>query len=146
MQTTARTPLPALRAPHSAMERGAASTRRAPRIFRVAALVAILGMLLGWAETAMPDVHDGHGAAEPEAAWVQLSHGHVPASPEAPPAPSGHEPQAPHSCHCIHAHAPALPSPGGEAFRASAGRPPFASTQRALASVAPEPHFRPPVA
>lgn len=121
-------------------------TRRAPRLFRIAALLATLGMLLGWAEAAMPDVHDGHGAAEPEAAWVQLSHGHVPAAPEAPAEAPGHEPQAPHSCHCIHAHAPALHAPGTLSPRADARALPFAFTQRALASVAPEPHFRPPVA
>jgi hypothetical protein len=117
-------------------------TRRAPRLFRIAALLAALGMLLGWAEAAMPDVHDGHGTAEPEAAWVQLSHGHVPAPAEAP----GHEPQAPHTCHCIHAHAPALHAAGTVSPRADARALAFFLTRRALASVAPEPHFRPPVA
>lgn len=118
-------------------------TRRAPRVFRLAALFAILGMLLGWAEAALPDVHDGHGAAEPEAAWVQLSHGHVPPAPAEAP---GHEPQAPHTCHCIHAHAPALHAPGAPPPRADGRTLAFLLTRHALASVAPEPHFRPPVA
>jgi hypothetical protein len=117
--------------------------RRAPRCFRAAALLAALGMVLGWMEITVPDVHDGHGTAEPEAgAWVQLSHGHPPASPEEP----GHAPQAPHTCHCIHAHAPAMPAAAAESPRPVSQHPGFSSTERALASVAPEPHFRPPVA
>lgn len=117
--------------------------RRAPRLFRAAALLATLGMILGWMEIAMPDVHDGHGTAEPETgAWVQLSHGHPPAPAEAP----DHAPQSPHTCHCVHAHAPALPAAAGDSQLSAARYPKFASTQRAPASVAPEPHFRPPVA
>jgi hypothetical protein len=116
---------------------------RAPRLFRAAALLAALGMVLGWMEVAMPDVHDGHRTAEPESgAWVQLSHGHPPAPAETP----GHTPQSPHTCHCIHAHAPALPTAADESPRLSVDYLRFAFTQRALASVAPEPHFRPPVA
>ncbi|HEX6038999.1 hypothetical protein [Longimicrobium sp.] len=118
-------------------------SRRVPRLFRAAALLAFLGMALGWMELAVPDVHDGHGAAEPEAgAWVQLSHGHPPASSQEP----GHAPQAPHTCHCIHAHAPALPAAAGASPRVPPRHPDSSSTERALASVAPEPHFRPPVA
>jgi hypothetical protein len=117
--------------------------RRPPRLFRAAALLATLGMILGWMEVAMPDVHDGHGNAEPETgAWVQLSHGHPPASQDAP----GHAPQAPHTCHCVHAHAPALPAASEESPRPSMHHLDFASTDRALASFTPEPHFRPPVA
>lgn len=116
---------------------------RAPHRFRAAALLAALGMLLGWMEVAVPDVHDGHGDVEAEpGAWTDLSHGHVPAPAEAP----GHAPQSPHTCHCIHAHAPALPAASQEPPRPSHDYLRFASTQRALASVAPEPHFRPPVA
>jgi hypothetical protein len=117
--------------------------RRPPRLFRAAALVAILGMILGWMEVAMPDVHDGHGNAEPETgAWVHLSHGHPPVPSEEP----GHAPQAPHTCHCVHAHAPALPAAADPSARPSHDSLRFAFTQRALASVAPQPHFRPPVA
>lgn len=118
--------------------------RRTPGLFRAAALLAVLGLILGWMEPAVPDVHDGHGTAEPESgAWVQLAHGH----PAAPPAQEpGHAPQAPHTCHCIHAHAPALPAAGDRAPWSPAHRPGFALAQAALASVAPEPHFRPPVA
>jgi hypothetical protein len=117
--------------------------RRPPRLFRAAALLATLGMILGWMEAAMPDVHDGHGNAEPETgAWVQLSHGHPPAPAEAP----GHAPQSPHTCHCIHAHAPALPAASEEPPRPSHDYLRFTSIQRALASVEPEPQFRPPVA
>jgi hypothetical protein len=116
--------------------------RRPPRLFRAAALFAVLGMILGWMELAMPDVHDGHGDADPEAGWVQLSHGHPPVPSEEP----GHEPQAPHTCHCIHAHASALPTAADASPRPSVDPLRFALTERALASVAPEPHFRPPVA
>lgn len=117
--------------------------RRAPRLFRAAALLAVLGMVLGWMERAVPDVHDGHGDVEPEAgAWVQLSHGHPPAPADDP----GHAPQAPHTCHCIHAHAPALPTTAGEPPRLSTHHRDYVSTKRVLASVTPQPHFRPPVA
>jgi hypothetical protein len=117
--------------------------RRTPRLFRAAALLAVLGMILGWMEVAMPDVHDGHGNAELETgAWIQLSHGHPPAPSEEP----GHAPQAPHSCHCIHAHAPALPAATDASLRPSTNQLDFASTEAALASVTPDPHFRPPVA
>ncbi|HEU0300074.1 MAG TPA: hypothetical protein VFR37_11480 [Longimicrobium sp.] len=119
--------------------------RRVPCLFRAAALLAALGMFLGWMEVAMPDIHDGHRTAEPErdpSAWVHLSHGHAPGPADAP----GHAPQSPHTCHCIHAHAPALPAASVEPSRPSAVYLLFAPTQRALASVAPEAHFRPPVA
>jgi hypothetical protein len=117
--------------------------RRLRGLFRLGALVASLGMFLGWMEVAIPDVHDGHRAAEPESgAWIQLSHGHAPAPAEAP----GHAPQSPHTCHCIHAHAPALPAASAEPPRPPHDSLRFASIQRALASVAPQPHFRPPVA
>ena len=43
---------------------GVVTRRRPPRLFRPAALLAVLGMILGWMELAMPDVHDGHGDAE----------------------------------------------------------------------------------
>jgi len=116
---------------------------RAPRLFRAAALLATLGMILGWMEVAVPDVHDGHGTAEPETgAWVQLSHGHPPAPPEQP----GHAPQSHHTCHCIHAHAPAMPARADDQPSPAASDLVFSSIERALASVAPEPHFRPPVA
>jgi hypothetical protein len=117
--------------------------RRLRGVFRLGALLATLGMFLGWMEVAMPDVHDGHGNAEPErGGWVHLSHGHPAAPAEAP----GHAPQSPHTCHCIHAHAPALPAASEAPPRPALDYLRFASTQRALASVAPEPHFRPPVA
>lgn len=116
--------------------------RRASRLTRVLALAATLGMFLGWAEIALPDVHDGHRNAEPEAAgWTQLAHGHPPVSSEDP----GHPPQAPHTCHCVHAHAQALPAVADRAPRAVAPHLRVVSTQHALASVPPEPHFRPPV-
>lgn len=117
--------------------------RRAPRLFRAAALLAVLGMILGWAEASLPDVHDGHGAAEPEAAWMQLSHGHPPPPSSQEP---GHAPQAPHSCHCIHAHAPALPAAFGELASARGRSLDLSSAERAPTSVALEPHDRPPVA
>jgi hypothetical protein len=116
--------------------------RRAPRLSRAAALFAVLGMLLGWMELAVPDVHDGHGAAAPESAWAQLSHQHPPAPADEP----GHAPQAPHTCHCIHPHAPALPAAAGETLLPAARHLDFASTERVLASISPEPHLRPPVA
>lgn len=117
--------------------------RRAPRLFRAAALLAALGVILGWMEIAMPDVHDGHGGAEDEAgAWVHLSHGHPPAPSEDP----GHAPQAPHTCHCIHVHATALPAAAGASPRPASHHPDFSSTERVLVSITPEPHFRPPVA
>jgi hypothetical protein len=117
--------------------------RRVPRLFRAAALLAVLGMILGWMEVAMPDVHDGHGNAEPEAgAWVQLSHGHPPAPAEDP----GHAPQSPHTCHCIHAHAPALPAAADASLQQASHHLDFSSTESVLVSFAPEPHFRPPVA
>jgi hypothetical protein len=117
--------------------------RRAPGLFRLAALLATLGIFLGWMEVSVPDVHDGHGTAEREAgAWTQLSHGHPPASPEAP----GHPPQAPHTCHCIHAHAPAMPARLDDQPRLDASDLVFSSVEHQLASITPEPHFRPPVA
>jgi hypothetical protein len=117
--------------------------RRAPRLFRAAALFAVLGMVLGWMELAVPDVHDGHGAAEfDDGAWTQLSDG----PPSAPADEPGHAPQAPHTCHCIHAHAPALPAATGESPRLSTNRLGVASTEATLASFTPDPHFRPPVA
>lgn len=115
--------------------------RRAPRLFRLAALLAILGMAFGWMEVSVPDVHDGHGAEPETGSWVHLSHDHGPASPDAP----GHAPQSPHTCHCIHAHAPAMPIRLDSQPRLSTSDLAFSSTERALASVAPEPHFRPPV-
>ena len=116
--------------------------RPVSRLFRLAALLATLGMILGWMEAAVPDVHDGHGAAEPESAWAQLSHGHAPASPDAP----GHAPQSPHTCHCLHAHPPAMPAAPDVQPRPGASDLAVSSRERTLASVAPEPHFRPPVA
>lgn len=113
--------------------------RRVSRLFRLGALLATCGMLLGWIETIVPDVHDGHVAA---AESVAFSHDHVPASPDAP----GHAPQSPHTCHCIHAHTPAMPARLDDQPRLDTSDPGFSSTERALASVAPEPHFRPPVA
>lgn len=117
--------------------------RRVPRCFRAAALLAVLGMVLGWMEATVPDVHDGHGNTEPETgAWVQFSHGHPPASSEEP----GHAPQSPHTCHCIHAHAPALPAVAGASLQPASQILDFSATERVLVSFAPEPHFRPPVA
>lgn len=117
--------------------------RRLRGVFRFAALLAALGMFLGWMEVAMPDIHDGHGDVESErGAWVHISHGHAPAPAEAP----GHAPQSPHTCHCIHAHAPALPAANEQSPLPSAHHLDFASTEAALASFTPEPHFRPPVA
>lgn len=116
--------------------------RRAPRLFRAAALLAVLGTLLGWMEVAIPDVHDGHTATPPEAGAGFLAHGH----PSPPAGEPGHAPQAPHTCHCIHAHAPALPAAPHGAPRPGPHHLRFASLERAPASVTPEPRVRPPVA
>lgn len=116
--------------------------RRAPRVFRLASLLATLGMLVGWMEIAVPDVHDGHGPATPETGSVYLSHGHAPASPDAP----GHAPQSTHTCHCLHAHAPAMPPRADVQPRLDTSRLALSFTERVHTSVAPEPHFRPPVA
>lgn len=116
------------------------SRRSATPLFRLASLLATIGMLVGWMEVAVPDVHDGHVAAE--AAAVALSHEHAPASPEAP----GHAPQSTHTCHCIHAHAQAMPSRADVQPRLGTSRLALSSPERIHASVAPEPHFRPPVA
>jgi hypothetical protein len=118
------------------------SRRSASPLFRLASLLAILSMLVGWMEIAVPDVHDGHGLAAAETASVALSHDHAPASPEAP----GHAPQSTHTCHCIHAHASAMPARADVQPRPGATRIALSSTERSYASVAPEPHFRPPVA
>lgn len=115
--------------------------RRVPRLFRLAALLAILGMAFGWMEASVPDVHDGHGAVSETGFAIDLAHDHLPASPDAP----GHAPQSSHTCHCVHAHTPALPARPDAQPGSSASSRVF-STSRALASVAPEPHFRPPVA
>ncbi len=116
-------------------------TRPVSRFFRMAALLAALGMIFGWMEVAIPDVHDGHGA-EVEEAWASLSHEHAPASPDSPDHPA----QSPHTCHCIHAHAPAMPAVADVQPRLNASDLVVSSLERTLASVAPEPHFRPPVA
>jgi hypothetical protein len=115
---------------------------KTPRAFRLAALLAILGMLLGWMEVAVPDVHDGHGDVEAEVG-ARLTHDHPPPSA---PHPADHPAEAPHTCHCVHAHAPALPARTGEPPRASVTSPRFALGERAPDSVAREPHIRPPVA
>ena len=118
-------------------------TRRlASRLFRLAALLAILGMAFGWMEASVPDVHDGHGAEREAGSWVDVAQDHAPGSPEAP----GHAPQSPHTCHCIHAHAPAIPARLDDQPRLDASDLVFSSTERLLASVEPKPHFRPPVA
>jgi len=114
--------------------------RRIPRLFRLAALLVGVGMLAGWMEIAIPDVHDGHGA-QPETG-TYLSHGHAPSSPAAP----DHAPQSPHTCHCVHAHAQAMPATAAAPLRPSIKHLDFSSTERILHSVAPQPHFRPPVA
>lgn len=114
---------------------------------RFAALLAIFGLVLCWAETGVADVHDGHGADasgavyDPGAKQAQSAPSEVPTGP----APA-HSSQSPHTCHCVHGHAPGLP--------VSTGVQPWSSLvfdlpvlpEHALASVAPEPHFRPPVA
>ena len=118
-------------------------TRRpVSRLFRLAALLATLGMVVGWMETVIPDVHDGHGPAATETGSVYLSHGHAPASPDAP----GHAPQSTHTCHCIHAHAPPMPVRADVQPRLDTSRLALSSAEHVHASVAPEPHFRPPVA
>lgn len=116
------------------------SRRSASPLFRLASLLATVGMLVGGMEVAVPDVHDGHAPAAAEAASVAFSHDHAPASPEAP----GHAPQSTHTCHCIHAHAQAMPSCADVQPRLGATRIALSSTERTYASVAPEPHFRPP--
>ena len=118
------------------------SARHRPsRLSRAVAILAAAGMFLAWMEVALPDVHDGHGLGEPESAWAGLAHDHLPAPAEGP----GHAPQSPHTCHCIHAHATALPARPDAHPGLLPGSPGFPASERALASVAPEPHFRPPV-
>jgi hypothetical protein len=117
---------------------------RFPRLFRAAALLVVAALIGGMAETLIADMCDVDAAAS---ASVFASVG---------PAPGGlfstdggtsqHVPQSPHTCHCIHAHVITLPSLGSVAVFPPVLSPEYISTQRAPLSVAPEPHFRPPVA
>jgi hypothetical protein len=117
------------------------SRRRTPRLFRVAALLASLAMLLAWTEVVVPDVHDGHRSGG-GAASSQLARDDGPAPSDTP----GHAPQAPHTCHCIHAHVAAIPAARQAQPAAPPASPRFSAADVMLASIAPEPHFRPPVA
>lgn len=113
------------------------------RFLRFAALLAALGLLLGWMEGVVPDVHDGHRAVPPDGdAWEQLAHGHS----SVPAERSGHAPEAPHTCHCVHAHTAALASEAQAPARGAPASSDLSSAARPLASVTPEPHLRPPVA
>lgn len=107
--------------------------------FRLAALLSLVGLLAGWTEASVPDVHEASAEA------AQTHGGHDEHDAPANGAPD-HGPQSPHLCHCLHAHAHALPEEADDAPRPDGPDPAYASAPRALASVAPEPHLRPPVA
>jgi hypothetical protein len=117
---------------------------RFPRLFRAAALLVVASLIGGMAETLIADVCDVDASTSAS----------VPASIS--PAPglfssdgggtSQHAPVSPHTCHCVHAHVINLPSPGSVAVSPPVLSLEFISPDRAPLSVAPEPHFRPPVA
>lgn len=114
---------------------------RFPWLFRAISLVVLAALLGGMAETLIADVHDGD-APTSVSTTLAASDAQAPAAPEAP----RHTPDSPHTCHCVHAHVITLPAAETVADLPPIRAPQFLSMERALASVAPEPHFRPPVA
>lgn len=118
---------------------------RFPRLFRAAALLVAAALIGGMAETLIADVCDGDAATRSAAVLATIE-----AAPSGPPSSDGgvpgHTPESPHTCHCVHAHVVTLPSSGSVAVSPPVFSPEFISTDRAPLSVAPEPHFRPPVA
>lgn len=107
--------------------------------------MALLGLLSSTAESLIADVHDGDSARVTVASATAAAEG-APAPAEEAPRPARHTPDSPHTCHCVHMHVITLPAAGTVADAPPAATPPIARIERALASVAPEPHFRPPVA
>jgi len=98
-------------------------------------------LIAGMAETVIADVHDGDHSTRPSAT-ITAQDAPVPGAPELP----RHTPSAPHTCHCVHAHVISLPAAETVAEIPPTPTPQFIPIERMLSSVAPEPHFRPPVA
>ena len=119
---------------------------RFPRLFRFAALLAAFCLALSWAEVAVADVHDGdaEGGRSSTASVVAGEQGTPPTAPT-DPVPGQHDAQSPHTCHCIHVHAAGLPVRAAEQPWAPLALSLTFPPTTALHSVAPEPHFRPPV-
>ena len=114
---------------------------RFPRFFRFAALLTAFLLALSWAEVMMADVHDGDAEGRSPVAASAAGDEVPPPAPD----PGAHDPLSPHTCHCIHVHLAGLPAGAAEPSWALAPLPLSFPAARALHSVAPEPHFRPPV-
>ena len=119
---------------------------RFPRMLRrFAALLAALGLVLYWGESAVADVHDGDAAATSVEQHTSVENASESSHLPSDPGPS-HDSNSPHTCHCTHVHAPGLPitiRPQPKSFVAPQAH--WLSDSPPV-SVSPEPHFRPPVA
>jgi hypothetical protein len=113
---------------------------------RLASFLAMIGLVLGWAETGVADVHDGDAEPAGAAVFAAAAAAAPPAPADAPanPAP-GHTSDSPHTCHCIHVHGTGLPvvvrfHPWHSVVSSAPG-----VVEPTPISVSPEPLFRPPV-
>lgn len=107
---------------------------RLPRVLW--ALFVGMGFALSQTEVFVPETHDG------DVASLVPSSGGIPASPTAP----GHDPSAPHACHCTHAHGFVFlnGSPALSAIVLEAEDIALSTTE--LHSVSAPPLLRPPIA
>ena len=111
-----------------------------PQVRRLLAVATALALLGSVAETLLPDVHDGDAAAITS---IQTTGTPTPSQPTRAP---DHSPDAPHVCHCIHAHLAALAAderlapPNAPRLAAPEFRFPAPPAPRATD------HFRPPIA
>lgn len=110
----------------------------APRWRIAIALLTALGLLGAGLEPLLPDTHDGDAS------------GSTVAAASAAPNPStpipAHSPEAPHVCHCLHAHFAAVTATGEPLVApTSFVEVPQFQAQSAVAAP-PTRHFRPPIA
>lgn len=115
-------------------------TNRLPRRFRVAVLIAFLGMVWGNFEPLLPDSHDGHGSDVATQVIGQNDDGPTKGSPD------GHPAGFAHVCHCVHSHNTSLPQPVVQRFEQLHEVGSFEDPVRSVPSVDLPPHLRPPVA
>ena len=113
---------------------------------RMAAILAALGLVLYWGESAVADVHDGDAEAPSSVAQTTaVEKAPQPSDTPSDPAPS-HSSDSPHTCHCTHVHGTALPMAVRLQPRPLVVPHVHWLSDTAPVSISPEPHFRPPVA